>query len=101
LARGLSQMQGLTLTWAFQSCGGHCCFLVSDLIKVCHEDDFTRATVGAEAYDAEHVFMSKMLSRLESRGLIEVFKKRNGGGTLVLLTPAGEAAAKELIEQVE
>jgi hypothetical protein len=99
VGRGLSDFQKLILTWAFQDCDSRHFFSVTDLIQVCHEGDFTRAAVGAEAYDAEHASFSKILGRLESRGLIRLYKGKTGGGTIVLLTASGEATARQLIEQ--
>jgi hypothetical protein len=57
-------------------------------------------------YDAAHASLSRSLSRLFTRCLIDIFKKIPGAATgtcstVVGLTPAGEELARYLMEEEE
>ena len=73
--------------------------LVSDLMK--HLLGWSESGIRKSAYNCGHASMSRALTGLRTRGLVEVYKNVSGVGTLVALTDAGRARAKGIFWEGE
>lgn len=72
---------------------------VADLLK--HLLGWSKGDVEKPSYNCGHASMSRALTGLQARGLIEIYKKVSGTGTLVALTDAGRTRAKRIFWEGE
>jgi hypothetical protein len=62
---------------------------------------FEKNDIGERSYNSGHASMSRALTALRARGLIEIYKNVSGVGTLVALTDAGRTRAKGIFWEGE
>lgn len=103
MGRGLSDLQKFILSYALESQEKGKNFLRNQEIlrEGCGwspaAGSSIRATVEAAGYNTAHASLSRVLTRLWQRGLIEICKNITGSATAVSLTATGAEAARRIM----